>query len=75
MKSLPWEDDGSKDGMSDGILKEEEDNNDGNNDEDDGDVEGDDDNDDIFITLVGVDTIWSDDNGYSIGIILVWGEG
>ena len=69
MKSLPWEDDGSKDGMSDGILKEEEDNNDGNNDE------GDDAADDIFITLVVVDTIWSDDNGYSIGIILVWGEG
>jgi hypothetical protein len=56
----------------------EEDNDDGNKDGTDGNADDDandciggaDDEDDIFISLVDVDSR-SDDNGYSIGIILV----
>ena len=76
MNSLPSKDVGSKDGVSDGILKEE-DNDDGNKDGTDGNADDDaddciggaDDEDDIFISLVDVDNR-SDDNGYIIGIIL-----
>jgi hypothetical protein len=74
VNSLPSEDVGSKDGMSDGILKEEDDDDDGNNDGGDGTTDncigGADDEDDIFISLVAVD-IRLADNGYIIGIILV----
>ena len=80
MNSLLSDDVGSKDGASDGILKEEDnddcnkDGTDGNADDDANDcIGGADDEDDIFISLVDVDNR-SDDNGYSIGILLVWVE-
>lgn len=80
MNSLPSEDVGSKDGVSDGILKEE-DNDDGNNDGTDGNADDDtddciggaDDEDDIFFSLV--DNRSDDNCGYIIGIILFWVEG
>ena len=78
---MPSKDVGSKDGVSDGILKEEDnddcnkDGTDGNADDDADDcIGGADDEDDIFISLVDVDNR-SDDNGYIIGIILFWVEG